>query len=77
MSRPARWLAPLAADLLCVLALAAGGKDTHDADQADWVVLVIAWPFALAAVAAHAVLRSSERSTTRVWPEGAVVVEVS
>ncbi|WP_296602056.1 DUF3054 domain-containing protein [Nocardioides sp.] len=77
MSRPARWLAPLAADLLCVLALAIGGKDTHDADQSDWVVLVIAWPFALAAAAAHAALRSRGRSTTRVWPEGAVVAVVT
>lgn len=76
-SRPARWLAPLAADLLCVLALAAGGKDTHDADQSEWVVLVIAWPFALAAAAAHLALLSRGRSTSRVWPEGAVVVVVT
>lgn len=77
MSRPARWLAPLAADLLCVLALAAGGKDTHDADQSDWVVLVIAWPFALAAAASHAALRSRGRPATRVWPDGVVVVVVT
>lgn len=69
-----RRLLPIALDLLCVLALAVGGKGTHDADQSDWVVLVIAWPFALAAVTAHVVVATRGGRATRIWPEGAVVV---
>jgi len=69
-----RWLWPLLADLACVLALALGGKNTHDGDESGWVVLVIAWPFALAAVLAHAGLLARGRPAHRVWPEGPVVV---
>ena len=65
------------ADLLCVLALAAGGKNTHDGDDSDWVVLTIAWPFALAAGLAHALLAARGRQPRRVWPEGATVVAVT
>lgn len=68
---------PLALDLLCVLALAFGGKDAHDADESAWVVLVIAWPFALAAVAAHAALASRRRSATDLWPDGVLAVAVT
>lgn len=72
-----RWLWPLAADLACVLALAFGGKGTHDADESAWVVLVIAWPFALATVLCHAGLTWRRWQPRRVWPEGAIVVTVT
>lgn len=67
----------LAADLVCVLALALGGRNTHDADESVWVVVVIAWPFALAALAAHTALMLLVRPTRRVWPEGVAVVAVT
>lgn len=67
----------LVADLACVLALALGGRNTHDADESVWIVLVIAWPFALAAGLAHAALTALGRPTRRAWPEGAVVVVVT
>ena len=70
----ARRLWPLLADLVCVLGLALGGKNTHDADESGWVVLVIAWPFALAAVLAHAGVVARGRPARRLWPEGPVVV---
>lgn len=72
--RPPRWVAPVVADLLCVLAFATGGKSTHEAGDSDWTVLVIAWPFALAAVLAHLALQAQGRPTSRLWPAGAVVV---
>ncbi|WP_244962947.1 DUF3054 domain-containing protein [Nocardioides dongkuii] len=76
--RPAsRWLGPLVADLACVLALAVGGKNSHDAGDSAWAVLAIAWPYALAAGLAHAWLISSGRRTSRAWPEGAIVLAVT
>lgn len=72
-----RWLWPLLADLACVLALAVGGKGSHDASDSGWVVLVIAWPYALAAVLAHAWLIPTGRPTRRAWPEGAIVLGVT
>ena len=69
-----RWLWPLAADFACVIALAVGGRNSHDAGDSGWVVLAIAWPFALAAGLAHALLASQGRRTRSVWPEGAIVV---
>lgn len=65
---------PLAADLVCVLALAVGGKGSHDASESDWVVLVIVWPYAMAAGLAHAWLVARGRRTRLVWPEGAIVL---
>ena len=75
--RTSRWLLPVVADLGCVLALAIGGKGTHEAGESDWVVLTIVWPFALAAVLAHVSLLLRGRQTGRIWPEGAVVVAVT
>lgn len=72
--RTSRWLWPLLADLACVLALAVGGKGTHDADDPAWVVLAIAWPFALAATLSHAGLAWRRWQPRRVWPEGAIVL---
>ena len=72
-----RWLGPMVADLVCVLALAVGGKSSHEASDSDWVVLAIVWPFALAAGSAHAWLASRGRRTCRVWPEGATVLAVT
>jgi hypothetical protein len=72
-----RWLWPLVADLACVLALAMGGKGTHDAGESAWVVLAIAWPFALAAGLASLWLTSRGRHIRRTWPEGAIVLVVT
>jgi hypothetical protein len=73
----ARWLWPVVADLLCVLALAVGGKNSHDEAGSLWLVLVIAWPYALAAVLAHLWLTVRGRQASRVWPDGAVVLVVT
>lgn len=35
-------------DLICVVAFAAGGKSAHDDSSTWWVILRIAWPYALA-----------------------------
>ena len=45
------WAIP--ADLVCVLAFAAGGKSAHDESSTWWVILTIAWPYALALLAGH------------------------
>ncbi len=68
------WLWPLLADLACVVALAIGGKGSHDAGGSSWVILAIAWPFALATSLAHTWLASRGRSAWRIWPEGAIVL---
>lgn len=74
-TRPAgRWLLPLAADLVCVLALALGGKSSHEASDPAWVVLVIAWPFAVAVALAHLALAVRGRDPRRLWPEGVGVL---
>ena len=72
-----RWLGPVVADLVCVLALAIGGKNSHEAGDSDWVVLVIVWPFSLAAAAVHVWLVAQGRQTSRVWPEGVLVLAVT
>ncbi len=72
-----RWLWPLAADLGCVLALAVGGRNTHDATASGWVVLAIVWPYAVAAGLAHLWLVSRRRQAGRIWPEGAIVLAVT
>jgi hypothetical protein len=72
-----RRLWPLVADLACVLVLALGGKNAHDADEPTWILLTIAWPFALAAGVAHLLLTLRERSPLRTWPEGAFVLAVT
>ena len=68
---------PLLADLLCVLALALGGKGSHEPGESSWILLAIAWPFALAAVLAHVLLRWRGRPAARLWPEGVTVVAVT
>lgn len=73
----ARWLWPIVADLLCVLALAIGGKNSHDKDGSFWLVLAIAWPYALAAVLTHIWLLGRGRPASRVWPDGVIVLAVT
>lgn len=41
------------------------------------MLVVIAWPFALAAGLAHLALTMSGRRTTRAWPEGAIVLAIT
>ncbi len=73
----AQRLGPLVADLACVLALALGGKSSHEPGESEWILLTIVWPFALAAVIAHLLLAWRGRPTQRVWTEGATVVGVT
>lgn len=68
-----RWWS-VVADLGCVLALAVGGRGAHAAGESVAVVLVIAWPFAVAVGVVHLWLGWRGRRTTRVWPEGVAVV---
>jgi hypothetical protein len=70
-------LAPLLADLLCVLVFASAGKTSHEAGESDWVVLAIVWPFAVAVVVTHVGLLRAGRPTRRVWPEGVLVLSVT
>ena len=72
-----RRLWPLVADLACVLALALGGKSSHEPGDSDWILLTIAWPFALAALLAHLLLAWRDRPTPRVWPEGVAVLAIT
>ena len=71
---PVRRIWPLLADLGCVLALAIGGKSSHDVGESAWAVVGIGWPFALAAVLAHLALWSRGRTPTRFWPDGTTVL---
>ena len=52
--QPRLLIGALTADLVAVIAFAAAGRQSHEADGAVALVLVIAWPFALAALLAHA-----------------------
>ncbi len=67
----------MVADLVCVLVFAAAGKGTHEANDSEWVVLAIVWPYALSVVLAHTGLLLRGRQTRRVWPEGAVILAVT
>lgn len=69
-----RSVLPLVADLVCVLAFAFGGKSSHEAGDSDWVVMAIAWPFALAALLAHVALAAGRRPTTPLRPAGVVIL---
>ncbi len=71
---PLRTWLPVVADLGCVLVFAVAGKGSHEADASPWVVLAIAWPFAVSALLAHAALARAGRTTDRVRPEGVVVL---
>lgn len=42
--------------------------------ESAWIVLTIAWPFALAAALAHVALAARGRPAHRVWPEGVAVL---
>jgi hypothetical protein len=64
------------ADLACVLVFAIAGKSSHEENASNWVVLAIVWPYALAAGLAHLTLLWRRRMTSRVWPEGAIVLAV-
>lgn len=81
MSNPsapaARWLPPVAADLVCVLVFAMAGKASHEASRSDWVVLAIVWPYALSVALVHAALLAGGRPPRRVWPEGVAVLAVT
>ena len=67
----------LLADLACVLVFAVAGRASHEANSSGWVVLAIAWPYALSAGLAHGVLLARRRHPRRIWPEGVVIVVVT
>lgn len=60
-----------------MVALAAGGRRSHEPGEPAWVVVTISWPFALAAGLAHVWLGWRGRETRRPWPEGVTVVAVT
>ena len=68
---------PVLADLLCVLVFAMAGKSSHEAGASEWVVLAIAWPYALSAALAGVVLVLARRQAERLWPEGVLVLGVT
>ncbi|SDS70527.1 Protein of unknown function [Paraoerskovia marina] len=70
--RPSVVLAAAAADLICVLALAVGGYQTHDAGSTGATVLRIVWPFAAGLALGWLVSRAWRRPTA-LWPTGVVV----
>jgi hypothetical protein len=72
-----RRLPPLLADLVCVAAFALGGRASHEPGAAGWVILSIAWPYAVSAVLAHAWLYARGGRTRRIWPEGVVITAVT
>ncbi len=72
-----RRLWPLLADLACVLALAIGGRGSHEPGESFLVVLRIAWPFAVAALVAHAVLAWRAMRPSALWPSGVTVLVVT
>ena len=65
---------PLLADLGCVVGFALGGRSTHESGDTIGVLLAIAWPFVVAALLAHGVLRLRGSSPVRLWPSGVTVV---
>jgi FtsH-binding integral membrane protein len=71
-SRPVWWA--LVADLVCVVAFAAGGKDAHDQSSTWWVVLRIAWPFALACLIGWAVVVRRGWDSRQWRPAGVAVL---
>jgi hypothetical protein len=67
----------LVVDLACVVAFAAAGRGSHEPGASGWVVLAIAWPFALAALLAHAGLLAAGRRSTSLHPGGTTVLAVT
>ena len=67
------WAGALAADLLAVLTFAAAGRQSHEEGSSILLVLVIAWPFAVAAGLAYAGLRALG-ADPRSWRGGLVAV---
>jgi hypothetical protein len=70
------------ADLLCVVAFAAGGRSEHDEHVGVLGVLTTAWPFAVGAALAWLVVATvpalaggrRPRGISRVYPAGVVVL---
>lgn len=71
-SRPVAILAAAVADILCVVALAIGGYQTHDAGSTSATVFRIVWPFA-AGLALGWVVSRAWRRPTSLWPTGIVI----
>lgn len=67
----------LAVDLACVVAFAVAGRGSHEPGASAWVVLAIAWPFAVAVVVAHAGLLVAGRRSVALHPGGTAVVLVT
>ena len=60
-----------------MLALAIGGRGSHEPGESFLVVLRIAWPFAVAALVAHALLGWRASRPSSVWVSGVAVVLVT
>ncbi|WP_017935803.1 DUF3054 domain-containing protein [Nocardioides sp. Iso805N] len=71
-SRTVWWA--LVADLVCVVAFAAGGKSAHDESSTWWVIARIAWPFALACLLGWAYVARRGWDPRQVRPAGIAVL---
>jgi len=66
--------AALAADVICVIGFAAGGKSAHDESSTWWVIGRIAWPFLLACLIGWAVVSLRRWDPLRWRPAGVAVL---
>lgn len=67
-SKAAAWA--LLADVVCVLALALGGRDAHNEGSSTLVLLRIAWPFLVATLVATVLLAWRRFPAHALWPAG-------
>jgi hypothetical protein len=72
-----RRLLPIVLDLVCVLAFAFGGKSSHEASDANTVVLKIVWPFAVAVIVGWLGAMWNGMRGLRVWPGGVTILAVT
>jgi hypothetical protein len=77
MATLARRLLPIVLDLVCVLVFAFGGKSSHEASDANTVVLKIVWPFAVAVIIGWAGAIWNGMRGLRVWPGGVTILAVT
>lgn len=71
-----RYLAPLA-DLVCLVAFAVIGRQTHESSSSGWVVLAILWPFLVAATVGWIGAMWNGMRGLRVWPGGVLILVVT
>lgn len=65
------------ADLVLVTIFAALGVITHDGALTAPLLIRVAWPFLLALLVAHLILRTWKASPWQVWPRGVFIVLIT